>query len=263
MPNLNVLTWNSTGETVQGALGLRQVIQHLAANNSRPHVIVIQEAHASPGGPVYDMLAGLGAPYNGPAHATEGVPGGRGYLLATHDGVGGQATFARCDLAADQGLQGWLNDHLVGWARTDADQELAGMRMPATANLTFHGTRVRFMTWHAPLGPGRLLPGTLGEANPDAYLFLQRSSAYTALSGPDPGGLGLIAGDLNVTVQQLNTKTGLRDLPMLLPGWAGVSNKLDHIVGHSPAGQHSPAFSGAGNFLASGAHNVLISSVIW
>ncbi len=118
MPSLNVLTWNSTGETGQGAFDLQNVIQYLVASNWQPHVIVVQEANAAPGGAIYNMLAGLGAAYNQPpAHTVEGGPGGRGYLLTTHNSVGGQGTFARYDLATDPLLQAWMNASLSLQAR--------------------------------------------------------------------------------------------------------------------------------------------------
>jgi hypothetical protein len=102
MPSLNTLTWNSTGETAQGATALDNVIQSLTADNWQPHVIVIQEANAAPGGAIYNVLNGLGAAYNQPpAHAIEGGTAGRGYLLTTHATVGGNGTFSRYDLGAD------------------------------------------------------------------------------------------------------------------------------------------------------------------
>ena len=266
MPNLNVITWNSTGETGQGAFDLHNVIQYMTASGLPPHVIVVQEANSAPGGAIYQMLAGLGAAYNQPpAHATEGGPGGRGYLLSTHASVGGQATFSRYDLATDWLLQQWINANLSLPARQIAAYELATMRMPATANLTFAGSSVPFLTWHAPRGPGQVLAGATlqGGANPDAYLFLQNSSGLAVLAGPGNGNLGMIAGDLNVTVAQINAQTGIPGLPWILPGWNGVSDNLDHILGHAQAGQPNPAFGNAGNFPASGTHNILVSTVTW
>ena len=83
------------------------------------------------------------------------------------------------------------------------------------------------------------------------------------LAGPGMGNLGMIAGDLNVTVAQINAPTGIPGLPWILPGWNGVSDNLDHILGHAQAGQPNPAFGNAGNFPASGTHNILVSTVTW
>ncbi|MDC0749247.1 hypothetical protein [Polyangium mundeleinium] len=264
MPNLNVITWNSTGETPQGAADLLDVINHLTTNGWLPDLIVIQEANAAPGGPIYQMLQGLGAAYNQPpAHATEGCPGGRGYILLLRIGIGGQGSFATADLANDQALLNWMNIHLSLAARQIALAELATMRMPAMATLTVGGRNVPFLTWHAPRGPGQVLTGATlgGGANPDAYLFLQNSGIYGPLVAPGPNNLGLIAGDLNVNVATLNHNTGIPALPYILPGFVGVSDNLDHILGHANAGGAPPTFSGSGHFPASGTHNILVSTV--
>lgn len=266
MPSLNTLTWNSTGETAQGAADLQDVIQYLTANNWPPHVIVIQEANAAPGGAIYNVLNGLGAAYNHPpAHAIEGGTAGRGYLLTTHATVDGNGTFRRYDLGADPMLLQWINSELSLRARQIATDELTTMRMPATAYLTFQGRMVPFLTWHAPRGPGQVLAGATlgGGANPDAYLFLQNSFGYMELTGPGMNGLGLIAGDLNITVEQLNTPTGWPAMPRILPDWIGVSDNLDHILGHPQAGQPNPTFQNSGNFPASGTHRILVSTVTW
>lgn len=265
MPRLNVLTWNSTGETAQGALELQRVIRHLMAYNWQPNVIVIQEANAAPSGEIYRMLAGLGGPHNYPVHVTETAgAGGRGYILATDGSVTGQATFARCDFAVDPSLQAWITGNLSPRARADAARKLAVMRMPARVNLRFQNAIVKLLTWHAPRGAGHILPGILdGGADPDAYLFLQNSSIHQELCGQGPGSLGVIAGDLNVTFDQLNRPTGFEEMPRVLPGWVGVSNRLDHIMARPSTGQRSPDFLDSGNFLASGSHNVLISTVRW
>ncbi len=263
MPNLNVITWNSTGETAQGAADLQQVIAYLTLNGWQPNVIVVQEANAAPGGAIYQMLAGLGGAYNQPpAHTTEGVPGGRGYILLTSANVAGQGTFATADLGNDVVLQNWINNNLSLAGRQTAYNELQNMRMPATATLGFGGRLVPFLTWHAPRGPGGLLPGTLpGGANPDAFLFLQNSGTYLPLVGPGFNNIGLIAGDLNVTWAGLNQNTGYPAMPYVLPGFVGVSDNLDHILGHPNPGQANPTFPNSGHFPASGTHNILVSTV--
>lgn len=264
MPNLNVITWNSTGETQQGAADLLNVITYLTLNGWLPNVIVIQEANAAPGGAIYQMLAGLGGAYNQPpAHTTEGVPGGRGYILLTSAAVAGQGTFAQGDLANDPALQLWLTANLSLQGRQIAYGELQTMRMPATATLGFGGRMIPFLTWHAPRGPGQVLTGATlpGGANPDAFLFLQNSSIYLPLVAPGLNNIGLIAGDLNVTTVGLNQNTGIPALPFILPGFVGVSDNLDHILGHPNAGAANPTFPNAGHFPASGTHNILVSTV--
>jgi hypothetical protein len=191
--------------------------------------------------------------------------GGVRWQLHHGPALGGQGTFTRYDLAQDWLLQQWINQNLSLAARQIAAQELATMRMPAMANLTFAGRSVPFLTWHAPRGPGQVLAGATlrGGANPDAYLFLQNSYAHVGLAGPGAGNLGVIAGDLNVTGAQINGGTGIPALPTILPGWVGVSNNLDHILGHQQAGQPNPTFPNSGNFQASGTHRILVSSVTW
>lgn len=182
MTNLNVLTWNSTGETAHGAARLREVIYSLAP---RPRNIALDE--------------------------------------------------------------------------------LRDMRMPAIAGLIRDEAWVGFLTWHAPRGSGQLLTGlTLqGGANPDAYWFLQNSELYAKLTAPGSGNISVIAGDLNITVQEINWHIGYPDLPRVLPGWTGVSNNLDHIIGRSEPGQANPGFPVGWNFPAPGTHAILIAAVNW
>lgn len=266
MPNLNVVTWNSRGETAQGAAALLGVIDYLTSLGWQPHVIAVQEANAVAGGLIHQMLAGLGGAYNQPpAHAREGGTHGRGYLLTTHASVAGQGTFARYDLAGDAQLRQWCATHLSLAGQQVATQELATMRMPATASLTFQGRKVPFLSWHVPSGPGKVLTGATlqGGANPDAYLFLENSGGYQGLVGPGPNNLGTIVGDLNVTVAQINGQTGIPELPYLLDGWTGASDNLDHILGHPQAGQPNPTFPNGGNFPSSSDHRILASTVSW
>lgn len=266
MPNLNVLTWNSTGETAQGAAALQGVINYVTANGWQPHVIVVQEAGAAPGGAIYQMLAGLGGAYNQPpAHAPEGGPGGRGYLLLTHFTVQGQGTFATANLGADPTLQAWINANIPSLAgRQTAYQELGTMRMPACATLQFGGRLVPFLTWHTPRNTGGLLPGTVqGGAMLDAFLFLQKSGYYVPLPAPGMNNLGVIAGDLNATQVGLQLPTGYPALPFVLPGFVGITNNLDHILGHPNPGQANPTFANHGAFQATGTHDILVSTVTW
>lgn len=264
MPNLNIITWNSTGETQQGADDLEEVITYLVTQNWQPHVIVVQEANQNPGGAIYTMLQGLGNAYNQPpSHAVEGGSGSRGYLLLTYNTVQLAVPFVRADLAQDQVLLNVIGTLPPQW-RGIALNELAQMRMPAFAGLGYGGGQVPFLTWHAPRGPGPLLTTVLpGGANADAFWFLQNSGLYNGITTPGAGNMGVIAGDLNITVAALNAPTGIPALPYILPGFTGVSDNLDHIVGHPQPGQPAPQFPFAGNFPASGTHNILVATVHW
>ncbi|MFB9687456.1 hypothetical protein [Amycolatopsis plumensis] len=158
----------------------------------------------------------------------------------------------------------WINASLSLAARGIARNELAAMRMPAIASLSAGGVAMPFLTWHVPLGPGQVLGGRLSRgANPDAFLFLQNSQVYQVLVGPGQNNLGLIAGDLNVPVGELNAPTGNPLLPYLLRDWVGVSDDLDHILGHPQSPQPNPGFANDGHFPASGHHDILVSTVSW
>ncbi|HEX4726108.1 MAG TPA: hypothetical protein VH333_26605 [Pseudonocardiaceae bacterium] len=267
MSSLNVLTWNSTGETAQGAADLAGVINYLIQReNWQPQVIVIQEANANPGGAIYNMLASLGGAYNQPpGHAVEGGAYGRGYLLLTHRSVQVTVPFVRANLDQDPVLLNVINGLPPAW-RTTALNELTGMRMPAVAGLVVGGAAVPFLTWHAPRGPGPLLGTALpGGANADAFWFLQNSSVYQQLTAPGRNNVGVIAGDLNITYAAINAPTNIPALPEILPDFDGVSDNLDHIVAHPQPGQAAPTFPGAttGHFPASGTHNILVSTIVW
>lgn len=148
MPDLNVLTWNSTGETAPGAARLQEVITHLAGNGWQPHVIVVQEANQAPGGLIYQMLAGLGGYNQPPSHTTEGGSGSRGYLMLTHSSVQIHRAFGRFDLGQDAQL-GALINRLSLRARAIALDELRDMRMPAIALLGYQGAGVAAYVAHA------------------------------------------------------------------------------------------------------------------
>lgn len=111
----------------------------------------------------------------------------------------------------------------------------------------------------------RLLTGlTLqGGANPDAFWFLQNSGIYANQTSPGAGNLGVVAGDLNITTLEINRNIGYPDLPWVLPGWVGVSNNLDHIVGHSQPGQADPTWPVGWNFEAPGTHAILVGKANW
>ena len=73
----------------------------------------------------------------------------------------------------------------------------------------------------------------------------------------------MIAGDLNVTAPGLNNPTGDPNLPEVLPGWGGVSNGLDHILGHPAQGEGDPAFPALDNFPAPGDHDIFVAPASW
>jgi hypothetical protein len=265
MPNLNVLTWNSSGETEESARQLREVIGIAAGSGWIPQVILVQEARQQPGGLVYQMLDSLGSDYQGPpSHAVEGGAYSRGYLMLAHRSVVIRHAFERRDLSQDTKLLDIIG-LLPPRPRQIALDMLPDMNMPAVAGLSVDGADVGLLTWHAPRGPGQLLTGlTLqGGASPDAFWFLQNSALYADLNAPGVGNLGLIAGDLNITRQEINRHIGHWDLPYVLRGWTGVSNTLDHILGRPQPGQANASFPVGWHFDTFSDHAVVIATVSW
>ena len=262
MPSLNIITWNSTGESQEKADRLRDVIDFVTNNGWQPQAIVIQEANVRPGGAIATMLAGLGGGYApAPTRALEGGNSGRAYLLTTHAGVAGQASFTQANLAADATLLAYIQ-RLNLRQRQQALDEVRGLKMPAVAQLAVGTAQIDFLTWHTPIGPGPLLGGTAqGGANLDAYLFLQESSYFAQLSAPGAGDVGIIAGDLNATVDALQEHYGYPALPYLLPGFAGFANRLDHILGRG--GGPASWMTNDGFFDAPGDHHILVGTVNW
>ncbi len=259
MPELNVLSWNSNGETAEGARTLRSVLARTASWDWRPHVIVVQESWKSLGGPIYQVLADLGEEYNAPSHDIEMPSGGRGYLMCTHQSVAGQSTFKRVDLNQDKKLIDWLTDSLgIRSAVDDARQRLAVMQMPAMAELRFEGWEIPFTTWHVQRGPGYLLRNEKlpGGANPDAFLFLQRSVLYETLTGDHDNTVGFLAGDLNTRVE------GFAENDWILPDWTGVPRGLDHLLCHSHAAP-APYFENLFTFESHSFHPFVLGTAVW
>lgn len=265
MPSLNVITWNSTGESQPKADRLYEVIQYVTSRGWQPQAILVQEANAGPGGPIATMLANLAGGYvSPPARVREGGSHSRSYLLTTHASVQGQPSFAQANLATDGLLLTWIRNSMSLRMQQIAIDELQGMRMPAIALLGVGVSQVRLMTWHTPIGPGPILGGTAaGGANLDAYLFLQHSGHYAQLNAPGAGNVSVIAGDLNTTRHGLQTPLNYPQLQHLLPGFDGFGFGLQHILGRTQAGQPAPTVSNDGYFDAPGDHKILVGTVNW
>jgi hypothetical protein len=267
MAELNVLTFNSGGETEDGARRLKQALSELDGMGRAPHVIVIQEANLNGTGPVESVLTQLNPHYYAqpPVKVPEGGSHGRAYLMITHQGLQVTVGFSQINLAYDNQLNQVIS-RMAPVHQTTARQVLSRMRMPAAAAMTAGNRGILFVTWHVPRGPGELLTGATlqGGANPDAFWFFQNSGFYgSMLTSPGHGNIGVIAGDLNVTTAQLNDATGIHDLPELLPGWDGLSDNLDHIVGYTEEGDAEPGFPFDLSFTQPGQHSILAGTVSW
>jgi hypothetical protein len=271
MPNLNILTWNSRGESPAKAAFLQNLILHNSSFPGwQPDVIIIQEAMANAGGAIWNMLAGLGGVAGG-GNYTLTAPqfvgiGGEGYILKVSNPVTlALWAFQAVNLAADPGVVAAIGMFPPG-TRPTATAAVAAMRKPGAVQLTFGGRLVRFMTWHAPRGPGQILLGTSASVNYDAYFFLQSSNFYAVLGAPGASNLSITAGDLNVTDAQLGAPTGLpHPINGLFPNWAGISSRLDHVLARRDGGGAGIGFPTHGAFGTGGLsdHDVLLSTVQW
>lgn len=276
MPSLNLLTWNSRGESVAKATFLHDlIVNNTVVPGWTPDVIVIQEAMSAPGGALWAMLSNLGTPgtpefcpaYLGRVPQFAGIPG-EGYILMLSAPTSLTTAFAAVDLSVDPGVVSTItNPAFTPGQRADLLAAVTTYRAPAHAQLSRSGRTIELLTWHAPLGPG--LPFMLGaraSVNYTAYFLLQRSDLYNhTLCHPGAVGanLGLIAGDLNITVQDLMQPTLVPLVPALLPGWRAVSNHLDHVCGRTDNGTAGITFQHAGHYPSPSDHNVLVGTITW
>lgn len=235
MPDLRILTWNSTGEDNYKAAELRNEINYLNVTypGTPTKVVLNQEAQAPANGPIYNMLndtggAGIGPNYTRPPmHIQEMIGGGgRGYTALTHNTLGVTVPLRLHDYTQDAIFTTWVNS-LYPSQRTTVWNEVANWRPPAYMQFNYANNVVRLITWHAPLGRSGLLVGctTRGGAPLDAFLFLEQSRLLNRVAGVD---IVIIAGDLNMTAQDLSTTCqGYEPLA----AFTGESNNLDHILG--------------------------------
>lgn len=234
MPNLRILTWNSTGEDAAKALELDNECQAIAvAYPFQPDVDVflIQEAQQAPGGAISAYLNGL-AGYT-VHHIQENLGGGgKGYICATRNAVVTvNNPIQLWDYAADPEftLSAARNVITPGCWTPPA-------RTPAYTVITVGGASILLFTWHAPLGASMLniIVGAMkGGGLIDAYIAFENSQI---LNNPQ-NFLGfipqfiIIAGDMNATSAAL-ARNYYNYTP--LDDFLGVSNHLDHIMAHSP-----------------------------
>lgn len=272
MPAINIMTWNSDGESAAKAAFLQDLIlNNPSVPGWQPDVVVIQEAQAAPGGDIWNMLSNLGGQPGGgnyTVNAPQFAPlSSEGYIFMTsnHVTLAGGA-FTVVDLATDPGVLAAIDAFATPLARATAIAEVELMRDPARAPIAFAGRALDVMTWHAPLGPSRLIQGISAAVNYDAYYFFQSSNYYTAtLLQPGAGNLSAVAGDLNVTASDLTNPTEAPVVPYLFPGWTGVSSNLDHILAYRNVGSvASITFPNAGSYQTGlSDHAVEVSSVSW
>lgn len=266
MPMVRLLTWNSRGESPYKAQVLRNLIlQNPVVQNWHPDIIVIQEAHASPNGAIYTMLAQLhqqSQDYPNRPPNLVALDNSESYLLMTST----QVQINNCalaDLWNDPGVQGTIGAYPQP-TRGALQFECQHIRYPATAQLTHtpSNTGIRFATWHAPRGPTPVFLGISAKVDYDAYYFLQVSNHYQALLNPAQNSVSIIAGDMNATVSDFvnPTHTGVAAIQQLLPGWDGRSFNLDHIFAY-PANRVRFQNVGAHPAHRASDHEILVGEV--
>jgi hypothetical protein len=266
MPDLRIVTWNSTGESAAKAGELLAEINYLNATYPATPVMVVlnQEAQNAAGGAIYAMLniagaGGIGAAYTRPpAHIQEMLTGGgAGYTELDSTAVAVTAGLTLHNYLADPTFVAWVGA-LPPNQQTTARNEVTAWRPPAAMELTCGGDTVRLITWHAPLGLSGLLTGctTTGGAPLDAFLFLDQSDILQGANNPD---IVIIAGDLNMTSADLAAKCYAYEP---LAQFTGVSSNLDHIVAWLPNGG-APQFFEARSVASSSVHNIVSCRVSW
>jgi len=240
MPDLRILTWNSTGEDVNKSSELLAEITYLNTTYPATPVMVVlnQEAQNAAGGAIYTMLdwagaGGVGPNYTRPpAHITERPNGGgAGYTEMPYNTIVVTAGLGLYSYAGDPAFTGWVSA-LSPQQQATAWNEVTGWRPPAAMELTYAGNTVRLITWHAPLGLSGLLTGctTKGGAPLDAFLFMDQSNVLRGANNPD---IVIIAGDLNMTSSDLAAKChGYEPLA----SFTGESSWLQHILAWLPNG---------------------------
>lgn len=259
MPDLRVLTWNSSGEADGRGAQLALVTNLVngaaaAAGNVPVQLVTIQEAANAPGsisaalnnGPPFNVFVqpeGFCSEYLPPPAQPFRVGNTRSYRIAwlVNDpapannlvAVGAPA-LVNLDPNNDAGVNGYINGlgfapGAVGAVRTAA----GNMRWPVYQRFTYAGCNVHFFTWHASLRASWLGANYTGLnylGFPEGFLFFQNSTFYNNIVG----GLGgndviIIAGDLNITQAQIAN-------PAFFAPYVGVTANLTHIIAHCPTG---------------------------
>lgn len=282
MPQIRVVTWNSTGEDANKAAHLANVVnqENAAAVGPPPSapvtLVVIQEG-AVANGALYAALND-GAPFNTFVHppetSREGPQGGyrmKRYLLGWET-AGAFAVTAppvaaalqRINLSTDPGIVNYINNHVGSTKRQGYLTALKSLvRPPVWRQFTVGGRTVTFVSWHAPLGSG--LPsyfpdhlfGSWSQGYRDAFVLWENSNWYaTHIHAMAAGDIAILAGDMNAYSFEINR---------VLNGWIGVNHNLTHILAYTPAGNSTVA--PAGNWAnppgVSGAHSIVCGLVSW
>ncbi len=253
MPAVRLLTWNSTGESQVKAQHLTEVAElennDAAAKRQRnpgseedPPVSIVVIQEASRDGAIRAALGNRAAnqPFsdfaerNGGAVVEESKEGGTGrqmrYLITwlergNYALTAQGAAFTKIDLCTDIGVSAHLQRQVPNKDRRKAIQDkMAVWRMPAFRDLEVGGSKVRFITWHAPTMGQKLPYDRWSFGVRDAFFLWGMSSWYTNnIKNLPPQDIAILAGDLNATAANLQD---------VLDGWDGASTKFDHVLAY-------------------------------
>ena len=271
MPYLNILTWNSNGESDNKADCLRNLLQQLAQGQNPwvPDIIFIQEANAGQNGPIYNMLNGPGN-YQGQVRRVNegGASHNRDYLMAWSNRVTIVDPFQAASLAADPGVAQWINQTIGVNARQTFRDEINRARSLAFANVTVGGRDATVITWHAPREQSVIGLGTMpGGVSPDAYLALENSDFYGRWNAPGNGAVSVIAGDLNIRAANDGNNATVIDLGFgqeheLLEHWEGFHHRLDYVVARFGANTNGGVVQG-NDYDCHSDHRIVTARVNW
>lgn len=270
MPDLRLITWNSSGESGNRGQTLVNFTarqnRNVRANVPPVQVVAIQEA-AVQQGTIGQALANS-APFSNEFVQPQGfcrehdatqtlrVTPSRSYRLSwmTNNalpglnlavppgGAGPQLVnlSPNHDNGVDRYIQRLSRNMRV---RHDLRVAAANIRWPVYLHLTYGAVNglprhVHLFTWHAPLlanwhGANAVhapFPGGVAQALPEAFEFFQRSDFFTRIMQ------GLAAQDVVIIAGDLNVLPQGMQLPFMFPQFDGVSDELEHILAYSPSG---------------------------
>lgn len=284
MPSMRIVSWNSTGENVAKANALAAVPPVLAGLyplNPNVDVFLIQEAWQGGGGAIDAWLNGL-AGYTVTHIAEQVGGGGAGYICASRNAafavtVPGVSNLQRWNYAADPDYFAWVPP--VGYNALAVAGP--GSRPPAAVVLTTvaTGARVLLTTWHAPLGlanmPAYWIGAMPGGALLDAFMAFDESQMLqnpgnavgTLTGGPAVAPeVVIVAGDLNATAVGLAGPYPPYPVPapyVPLPGFAGYTNNLDHILAEPALGGVVVNVVEGHNTVSPSVHDIISARVVW
>lgn len=287
MPDLRILTWNSSGEADGRGAALANVTNHInggAAGTVPVQVVAIQEAQVSNGGSIQATLAGT-APFSTSFGQPQGfsrehlptqtqpVTPSRAYrlsymatnaVLANNLVAVGAPTLVNLSPTADAGVNAYITGLHAPFQQDRAIRlAAANLRYPLYQAYTYAGGTVHFFTWHVDHAANWRNAIFLnytnyqGPAYFEAFVFFQNSTFYAnMMTNLGPNDVVIIGGDLNMTPQDAQQ-------PGIFNNFVGVSNNLDHILAFSLSANLAVNQGVHYAFPNFGPHDILSARVQW